>query len=270
MYECATCTDTFYYGEDCDEHMDDYDHWAECDTCNNLFRSQRSCDQHMNALGHRAPQFECETCPDQFFCENAVDNHMDSMDHWATYCAPCGRKFNNSNNLRMHRNSSIHRGTGLNCPFCQTAFVTASGASHHVETGSCPNAPNLNRESLLKIVQASDRQGLITNKQIGWQDEEHLEYMVTDRAHNGYNWECYICHREFNTSKALNQHVNSPVHKQKAYHCPNGNCPKEFISLAGLFSHLESESCAFMRFERVQQVQVSFSDAIRNRRQIAF
>ncbi|KAJ5564347.1 hypothetical protein N7513_000589 [Penicillium frequentans] len=289
MYECATCTDTFYYGDDCDEHMDHYGHWIECDTCNSRFRSQRSCHQHMNALGHHAPQFECETCTGQFFSQNAVNNHMNSMDHWATYCAPCGREFKNSNNLRMvtfpfyailkknntnkhnkHRNSRIHRGTGFNCPFCQTAFVTASGVSHHVETGSCPNAPNLNRESLLKIVQASDRQGLITNKQIGWQDEEHMEYIVTDRAHNGYNWECYICHREFNTSKALNQHINSPVHKQKAYHCPNSNCPKEFISLAGLFSHLESESCAFMRFERMQQVQVSLNDAIRNRRQIAF
>ncbi|KAJ5655950.1 hypothetical protein N7507_007900 [Penicillium longicatenatum] len=270
MYECATCTDDFYYREDCDEHMDEYHHWIECDTCNSVFRSQRACDQHMNALDHHAPQFECETCTRRFGSQKAVNQHMNTLDHWETFCVPCGREFRNSNNLRMHRNSRIHRGKGFHCPFCQTAFVTASGASHHVETGSCPNAPNLNRESLLKIIQASDSQGLIANKQIGWHKEENIEYMVTNRAHNGYLWECYICHREFNTSRALTQHINSPVHKQKAYHCPNQNCPKEFISLAGLFSHLESESCAFMRFERVQQVQRSLNDAITNRRQIAF
>ena len=62
---------------------------------------------------------------------------------------------------------------------------------------------------------------------------------------------CAIAH--FNTSHALNQHLNSSAHQQKLYHCPNSRCGKEFVALAGLFNHLESESCSFMRFDNVQK-----------------
>ncbi|KAJ5777560.1 hypothetical protein N7520_000806 [Penicillium odoratum] len=266
MYECATCEDTFYSRDECDEHMDDYDHWVECDSCDRTFRSQRACDQHMDALDHHR-LFECETCTSQFRSQAGVERHMRELDHWSTYCVPCDREFNSENNLRMHRNSRIHRSSGVLCPFCKTEFVTASGASHHVETGSCSNAPTLNRESIHRLIRASDSRGLITNQQIEWH-EENVKYSVTNAAYNGTAWECYCCHRGFRTPAALTQHLNSPIHKQRIYHCPNGNCPKEFNSLAGLFSHLESESCKFMRFERVQQVQKNLNDAITGGRRL--
>jgi hypothetical protein len=53
--------------------------------------------------------------------------------------------------------------------------------------------------------------------------------------------------------QGLNQHVNSSVHKEKAYHCPGRACAKEFTSLAGLFNHLESETCGAVRFDTVQR-----------------
>ncbi|CAP93319.1 Pc16g06490 [Penicillium rubens Wisconsin 54-1255] len=68
-------------------------------------------------------------------------------------------------------------------------------------------------------------------------------------AYNGSYWVCYLCKKKFNSGKALESHVNSPVHKEKVYHCLKRGCPKEFHSLAGLFNHLESESCGFIRFE---------------------
>jgi hypothetical protein len=46
--------------------------------------------------------------------------------------------------------------------------------------------------------------------------------------------------------------------------CKNGMWER-FIALAGLFSHLEGESCAYMRFEKVQQ---QVSDVIQGRRLI--
>lgn len=102
------------------------------------------------------------------------------------------------------------------------------------------------------MVSQRDRHGAITKRQIGWY-EKTGRYSATDLAFNGSYWECYICHRQCNTVTALNSHLNSNVHKEKIYRCPNGGCEKEFISLAGLFNHLESESCRFMRFEKVQQ-----------------
>lgn len=105
------------------------------------------------------------------------------------------------------------------------------------------------------MVRERDPYGVITNKQIGWHEDETVRYEATSRAFNGSYWECYICHSEFNSSNGLNMHLNSPKHKQKVYHCPNkrGGCGKQFVSLAALFNHLESEKCSYMRFEKVQQ-----------------
>lgn len=140
-------------------------------------------------------------------------------------------------------NSKTHRGTDIKCPFCRTGFVTPSGVSHHLETGSCPNASNMNRHSIARIVQRRDVNGLIANKQIEWHDSQNLHYQATNQAWNGQSWECYLCHRGYGSVRALNQHLNSPAHAQKAYHCPNSRgCFKEFATLASLFNHLESES----------------------------
>lgn len=156
----------------------------------------------------------------------------------------------------QHLNSKIHRGTSLPCPFCKTKFTSASGLLHHLERGSCPAAPSLNHEKILAIVRERDPHGTITNKQIEWLEEQTLEYRATNQAYNGQAWECYLCHGTFRAMVGLNRHLNSPTHKEKVYHCPNFKCEKQFITLASPFHHLESESCAFMRFANVQkQVQ---------------
>lgn len=169
----------------------------------------------------------------------------------------------------QHLNSKIHRGQNIPCPFCKVKFTTASGVSHHLETGSCPNAGNLNHQNIHRMIRERDVHGVITNKLIEWKEESFSQYSATDRAFNGYNWECYICHKEFNAKFSLNNHLNSPVHRQKVYHCPNAKakCGKDFVSLAALFNHLESESCVFMRFEKVQK---HAADLFTGRKLIAF
>lgn len=170
-------------------------------------------------------------------------------------------------------NSKTHRGAKIACPFCKTAFVSASGLSHHLETGSCPRAANLNRKTIHHMLQQVDVSGVVTNKQIEWHKEEpHITYSASDRAFNGDAWECYMCHRRFSLRNGLNQHLNSPVHQQRVYHCPNraGRCVKRFVTLAGLFNHLESESCEFIRFEKVQQVQQQLNDAMMGKKALTY
>ncbi len=41
--------------------------------------------------------------------------------------------------------------------------------------------------------------------------------------------------------------------QQDYYHCPHPACRADFKSLASLINHLESETCGFMRFEKVQE-----------------
>ncbi|KAH8124057.1 hypothetical protein LI328DRAFT_168832 [Trichoderma asperelloides] len=218
MYECETCTKEFYSARSCEQHMNGTGHFGPrygCGTCTR---------QHMDSLNHWAPRFPCEICSIKFHTERAAEQHMQAKGHYQNYCKPCDKHFQNGNNFQMHLNSKIHRGVNVPCPFCQTGFTSASGLSYHLETGSCINAPSLNRERILALVRKRDPHGVITNKQIQWRDEESSTYEANHLAYN-------------------------------VYHCPNrrGGCAKQFVSLAGLFNHLESETCSFMRFDKVQQ-----------------
>ncbi|KAF1828624.1 hypothetical protein BDW02DRAFT_511913 [Decorospora gaudefroyi] len=257
-FECETCTKEFRSENAANQHMRDVVHWAPkipCQTCGKRFHTQNAVNQHMDALGHWAPKIPCETCGRKFHTQDAVHQHMREQAHYKNYCKRCGLGFQNKNNLQMHLTSKVHRGTNVLCPFCKVGYTSASGLTHHFETGACPHAPKLNRDTILNMIRQRDPHGVITNKQIEWHKEKDFKYSVTNRAFNGSYWECYICHDEFSTKPALNAHINSPVHKQKVYRCPNSTkeCGKQFVTLAGLFNHLESEACAFMRFEKVQQ-----------------
>ncbi|EEQ29555.1 conserved hypothetical protein [Microsporum canis CBS 113480] len=257
-FECDTCTRQFTTRYSCCQHMNDTGHWAptyECEMCTKTFRSQHAANQHMNAVDHWAPRFECETCTSTFRSESAANEHMRAAGHFKFYCQDCQRTFQNQNSLNMHLRSKVHIGDGVACPFCRNGFTTASGLAHHLERGSCPKAPNLNRETIIRKIRECDPHGRITNRQIAWHEEENVRYSATEHAFDGQFWRCYICKACFNNVNGLNNHINSPVHKQKVYHCPNlkSRCGKEFSTLAALFNHLESESCAVMRFETVQR-----------------
>lgn len=139
------------------------------------------------------------------------------------------------------------------CPFCKVGFTSASGVSHHLETGSCPNARGMDRDSIYRELRRRDPNGSFTQNLIGWHGETNVQTIATDRSWNGQAFECFLCDKEFRQLSHLNQHLSSPAHAQKYYHCPKAGCAKEFVSLAAMFNHLESESCGFIRFEKVQQ-----------------
>ncbi|KAI3324226.1 hypothetical protein HD806DRAFT_62966 [Xylariaceae sp. AK1471] len=251
-----------------------------CDTCDRVFGSWQALNQHAAALGHRRelydpdPLYPCDRCGAVYRSEAAVNAHMRTYNHWKyrcsccsltgpteagikqheiedhLWCSVCSRIFQSYNNIKMHLNSQIHRGKSVKCIFCPLPFTTVAGLAHHLETGSCANAPSLNRDELYKAIRRHDPSGVITKKLIGWQGSTHYE--ATAQTWNGDYYECYFCHREFNTLPSLNQHLQSPIHQQKLYHCPNPGCAKEFTSLAAVCNHLESESCSFMRFQDVQ------------------
>jgi hypothetical protein len=150
-----------------------------------------------------------------------------------------------------HLNSRTHRGRNISCPFCKAALTTASGLSHHLETGSCRQARNINHDTIHKTIRQRDPGGVFTKKLLTHPDFD-VQDIVTGAAWNGSSYECYLCHRAHPTLYALNQHLDSPAHDEKLYHCPNRNCNREFVRLASLFNHLESESCNFVRFEKIQ------------------
>ncbi|KAI8938682.1 hypothetical protein NX059_004549 [Plenodomus lindquistii] len=255
-YECDTCDREFYTQQRANQHMNDTDHWKaqfECDTCNRVFFTQRSADQHMDDTEHWEPPIECDTCDRRFNTQRSADQHMDAVDHHKKYyCDSCSRSFQSENDLKMHLNSSIHRGRNAACPFCKVRLTSATGLSHHLETGSCPQAKGVNYRTIFQAISQRDPGGLVTNKLLTYNDFD-TQTIATNATWNGFNFECYLCHRKYGTLQALNQHLNSPAHSEKLYRCPNRNCNGQFPRLASLFNHLESGSCNFVRFEKVQQ-----------------
>ncbi|MCJ1242725.1 hypothetical protein MMC14_010734 [Varicellaria rhodocarpa] len=256
MYDCQSCNRTFASDNACWQHMNALDHWAkqyECDFCTDRFYNQDDCDDHMDDYGHH--RWECDTCTKKFSSSRAKDQHMDAAGHWEHYCAPCKRRFGDNNQLRMHLNSRIHQGATVPCPFCRKAFTTASGFTNHLEKGSCPNARALNRETIYQAIRQRDRNGIFTNNLLEW----HEETWSPNNAWNGNDFECYICRHVFGTMRGLDQHLKSPTHQQEIYHCPNkARCRKQFKNLAGMFNHLESESCGFTKFGSVNKSAEDF------------
>ncbi|UPX14579.1 uncharacterized protein EKO05_0005057 [Ascochyta rabiei] len=209
----------------------------------------------MNEFDHWRKAFECEACSYSFDTRAQAKYHMQQMDHYRIHrCQPCDKGFENENNLRQHMNSNIHRGTDITCPFCKRNFATATGVTHHLETGSCKNARSLNRDTILSEIRRRDQSHIITKKFITFHPTES-SITATSASWNPHlgMYECYLCHKAFRELKSLNAHVNSPAHKEKVYHCPGRACGREFRALAALFNHLESETCGTARFNDVQR-----------------
>jgi hypothetical protein len=169
----------------------------------------------------------------------------------------------------QHLQSNIHRGNDIACPFCKRGFATATGATHHLETGSCPKARSLNRDTILSEVRRRDPNHIITKKLLTYHTESESSFTATSASWNSRigKYECYLCHKGFQELKSLSNHVNSPAHKEHVYHCPGQMCGREFRALAALFNHLESEACGTMRFETVQR---NVGGILSGKRRIAF
>lgn len=261
MWYCETCEQRFLYEADCFEHMDRFDHWA---------------------------RYPCEVCDREFLTEEEAEFHMMVKRHYTNYCFDCDRVLCDDNALRMvrfvpscfaipqltvpqHLNSSIHREENNFCPFCDMGYSTPSGVCAHLESGSCYNAPTLNRMEVHLKIEHADPYSLITDRHVTVPGEVERPEGWTRMYRDGNYFECPLCEKLFRTAQSLIQHLNSPAHRQRLYHCPNKDeCPKKFNSLAGLCAHLESGSCGFMRFEHVCILQEHLNRALRGESFINF
>lgn len=153
-----------------------------------------------------------------------------------------------------------------------------AGLTTHLETSGCPDAPSLNRDTIFAIVRQRDPRGLIskdTTSLRDWQSSDQAQrWKASDSAYNGSGWACGFagCGRVCRKRKDLDRHLNSPAHYTPVYHCPNNNISRrrgysgaiggggnycsssaDFKTLASVISHLESETCGFMPFGKVQK-----------------
>ncbi|KAI6768403.1 hypothetical protein HG531_010592 [Fusarium graminearum] len=233
----------------------------ECETCDRYFNDKHAVEQHMSALNHWADSPSEESDYSSYICEfDFCDEELDTADDLRNheindhlYCDPCDRSFKDLNSIKMHLRSRVHQGETQHCPFCGQSYVTAAGVFQHLENKGCSKAP-LNRAMVYEAVRSRDPNGTLTKKLLDW--SKSIRFEATGRSLNAVTgaFDCSLCGASFNRLQSLTQHLQSPKHEQKLYHCPKKGCDRRFTTLAAVTSHLESEQCGFMRFEDVQEV----------------
>ncbi|TLD19069.1 hypothetical protein PspLS_09810 [Pyricularia sp. CBS 133598] len=132
-----------------------------CWECGKYFPSGAvALRQHCQSTNHT----ECHYCYDMF--SNAQDRINHEADQHAC-CFDCDREFKSPNNARQHLHSKTHRSHSIQCPLCNKAYTTATGIVYHLESGGCPNAQNLSRDAVYRLVRRRDPQSVISKKLIG-------------------------------------------------------------------------------------------------------
>lgn len=130
----------------------------------------------------------------------------------------------------------------------------------HLEAGSCPSGWTRQKidykmrslEAARPVMTSSQR--LIT----GPTSQTRSSWVATEDSYN-YNeraYECFFCHRLFNSLAGLNQHLTSPRHAyatetgrdgEKLYKCPMDTCRRKFSTLSGLVQHAEQGGCGVLQ-----------------------
>ncbi|TFY58714.1 hypothetical protein EVJ58_g6247 [Rhodofomes roseus] len=240
-----------HYCQHCDEHFDDADELVE-----------HYEDDH----------YYCATCRKIFNSALGLHEHNRQSHH---YCPDCRRLFQNENNLRNHLRSGAHAAANIPCPGrdCGRMFVSAAALVLHLESGTCPS--RVTRDQVNRAVAQFDRENVITNpaRMIAYGEGgsgRSTTTWATDLAWNGSAFECFLCHHEYRSLQALNQHLASPAHEERMYRCPRGysGCGAEFSTLSALCQHVESERCDIRRFN--SQMQNYLGDLTSNMRRLAW
>ncbi|KAI0263556.1 hypothetical protein BC834DRAFT_844444 [Gloeopeniophorella convolvens] len=244
------------------EHYKQSAYHFYCDICDELFANNDDLWNHAVYAHEICPRPGCRTYAPSY---DALKNHFRTNHHW---CEPCNKFFNSPANLAAHRNSNAHQPHNIRCPGagCERTFVSGAALVQHFESGTC--ASGMTRAQLDRLVVRADKQHVLTNpaRLIGWNDgaTTSTTWVATGRSWNGFAYECFLCHRDFNQLAGLNQHLQSAVHQARIYRCPKTECSSEFGTLSGLAQHVERGSCGVRMFRAVQDAMDSLTRGFRS------
>lgn len=110
-----------------------------------------------------------------------------------------------------------------------------------------------------KIVVRLDMNHVVTKPNrlfaAGYGGSEIIPLCAPTSSWNGSFYECLLCQAGFPTLASLNHHLQSPIHEEAMYVCPNrAGCKQEFTTLGGLFAHTEKNRCGVQNFQYAQEM----------------
>ena len=213
----------------------------------------------------------CLECREVCGTAAAFDLHCREH-HW--YCVDCKRVFQDGESLREHLESTTHAGRSVHCPGvkCRGLFASGSALIQHLESGSCKS--KMTRHDVNKLAVQMDVENALTNPARlltgpgGSAPPKITASWATELSRNPATgkYACMVCHKEFLKLNWLNAHLQSSVHDEKIYRCPEGwkGCGNEFNTLGALCQHVEKGSCGVRQFNSTLQKYVtSLSDGMK-------
>ena len=216
-----------------------------CKKCDREFINKQALNQHLSSvIHHPLGKIACaggKGCKRHFTSPSALVHHLES----GACCSGITRKSLNalvrSKDVdKMISNNSAKKGT-LSLDRDDAASTSSSGGvpvltpSTNWSTGSAPLTPSPSLSGLLTPV--SD-----------------FELPPSDLALK-ISPSCPQCFKKFRSLRVLQDHMSSPVHELKIFHCPLSitvpllghseaeKATKIFSTLSGLTQHLESGAC---------------------------
>ncbi|OSX58514.1 hypothetical protein POSPLADRAFT_1152740 [Postia placenta MAD-698-R-SB12] len=241
-----------------------------CKKCSRWFVSMAALQDHQQNSSRHVRTIPCDGCNAFFHTWNALQQHRLAKHN---YCAPCERHFRSAQGLAMHLDSLAHRLRRFVCPgrHCSRRCKCAAGLVAHLESGAC--ASGMDRSSVNSLAVDIDQSNIITNptRLLSYHDGvittgTVITAYATPRSFNGRSFECFMCHRHYQTLEGLNEHLASPAHDEQLYRCPQAlhGCGTEFRTLSALCQHVESEKCRIRRFNApMQKVIESMASALK-------
>ncbi|KAH8704335.1 hypothetical protein GQ44DRAFT_782742 [Phaeosphaeriaceae sp. PMI808] len=228
-----------------------------CKQCQRTFKSSQALQQHCESIKHKPlSALGCPVgkgCRGNFSAPSSLLHHLESgncesgMDRYDIYhmVQLCDK------DRKVHNVPTI------------TPSSSAALSVGNLTPRSGPSLMSLETSHEWSLVSTTLSQGSVDGS---WVELSPLrdsflscEGRVMDDKAVEHSLRCPLCpktRKPFITTQALQQHMGSPVHGNKIYHCPSnlravgsrgsekkGKKERQFTTLGGLAQHLESEAC---------------------------
>jgi hypothetical protein len=228
-----------------------------CTECQRTFESSQALQQHCESVKHKPlSSLSCpigQGCRGIYTSPSALLHHLES--------GKCKSGMNRDEISRIVQ-ASDHDNI-IHSPPALAPSTPLTFSSYNTTPPSELSMDSLDDQSDWSLLTPSPSQGslegslaqwsLLEDRQILFEGGISVDTMVRAKLH------CSLCpkgSKSFVTREALEQHMDSPVHCAKIYHCPSNIFPnasskaqkqskkeKQFSTLSGLTQHLESGAC---------------------------
>jgi hypothetical protein len=226
-----------------------------CDECQKPFSSSSALRQHHQSVKHKP--LSALTCPMSKECKKKFTSPSALLNHLESGNCKSGMTRDTINQIvASHDSDNIIYSPPALLPPRSPAFSAYSeismAPSDDQSEWSLPPTPSDNQSEWSLII-PTPSQGTLEETLSQWLLLEETELTSKAKLH------CPLCpnkDRRFGTAQALEQHMNSPVHCAKLFHCPRFVLPmtagesdrkvkqeRHFTTISGLAQHLESGAC---------------------------